>query len=59
RQEHYAARSALQMGMLYEKSGNTNEAVKCYNECLSMRNHDFQANIDQQAKAGINRLTAK
>jgi hypothetical protein len=59
RQEHYAARSALQMGMLYEKSGKVNEAVKCYNECLSMRNHDFQANIDQQAKAGINRLTAK
>jgi len=59
RQEHYAARSALQMGMLYEKSGKANEAVKCYNECLSMRNHDFQANIDQQAKAGINRLSAK
>jgi hypothetical protein len=59
RQEHYAARSALQMGMLYERAGRMNEAVKCYNECLSMRNHDFQANIDQQAKAGVNRLTAK
>ena len=59
RQEHFAARSALQMGMLYERAGKVNEAVRCYNECLSMRNHDFQANIDQQAKAGINRLTAK
>lgn len=57
RKEHYAARSALQLGWMYERVGKVNEAFKSYNECLSMKDHDFQSNIDQQAKAGINRLT--
>ncbi|MBS1588773.1 MAG: hypothetical protein JST52_04085 [Bacteroidetes bacterium] len=56
RPEHFAARSALQMGMMYERKGKKNDALRCYNDCLSMRGHDFQANIDQQAKAGLNRL---
>lgn len=55
--EHFAARAALQMGFLCEKEGKCNDAIKCYNEALSMREHDFQNSIDQQAKAGINRLT--
>lgn len=59
RKEHFAARSALQMGMMYERSGAITEALRSYNECLSMRDHDFQANIDQQAKAGVNRLSQK
>jgi hypothetical protein len=59
RREHFAARSALQMGMIHERNRRTAEAVNRYNECLSMKNHDFQSNIDQQAKAGINRLTGK
>jgi tetratricopeptide (TPR) repeat protein len=59
RQEHFAARSALQMGLLYERKRRIAEAVAKYKECLSMKNHDFQSNIDQQAKAGINRLTGK
>lgn len=58
RKEHFAARSALQMGMLYEKKGRKDEAVKWYKDCLSMKGHDFQANIDQQAKAGLSRLGA-
>jgi len=59
RKEHFAARSALQMGMIYERSGKLTDALRSYNECLSMKNHDFQSNIDQQAKAGVNRLTQK
>ena len=57
RREHFAARAALQMGMLYEREGKKTEALNRYKECLAMRNHDLQANIDQQAKAGINRLS--
>ena len=59
RKEHFAARSALQMAMLYEKRGNRSAALSKYAECLSMKNHDFQSNIDQQAKAGVNRLSGK
>ena len=59
RQEHFAARSALQMGMMYERQGRMAEAVRSYEDCLSMKGHDYQSNIDQQAKAGVNRLTQR
>lgn len=57
RPEHFAARSALQMGFVYERRGKTQDALSCFRLCLSMRDHDFQSSLDQQAKAGINRLT--
>lgn len=53
---YFAARAALHMGFIYEKQGNKAEAIRCYKDCLSMRDHDFQSSIDQQAKAGLNRL---
>ena len=58
RKEQFAARSALQMALIYERVGMKQEAIKRFNEALSMRNHDFQGAIDQQAKAGLNRLGA-
>ncbi|MFI5196386.1 MAG: tetratricopeptide repeat protein [Chitinophagales bacterium] len=56
RHEQFAARAALQMGMIYEYSGSKTLAISRYKECLNMPAHDFQNSIDQQAKAGINRL---
>ncbi len=56
RKEHFAARSALQMGLIYELQGKTAEAKAAFRECLTMKGHDFQASIDQQAKAGLNRI---
>lgn len=58
-QEQFAARSALQLGFLYEDKGDNATAVKMYELALSMKNHDFQNSIDQQAKAGVSRLTSK
>lgn len=57
RKEHFAARSALQIARIHERNGRKQDAVARYNECLSMKGHDFQTNIDQQAKAGLNRLS--
>jgi hypothetical protein len=57
RKEHFAARALLQTAFIYEKRGNRTAAVAKFNECLSLRGHDFQNSIDQQAKAGINRLS--
>ncbi|PZF73247.1 tetratricopeptide repeat protein [Taibaiella soli] len=57
--EQYAARSALQIGMIYEKQGKNDSALQYYRICLQMRNHDFQSSLDQQSKAGINRLSGK
>lgn len=56
RPEHFAARAALQMGGIYERKGLKAEAGKCYERCLSMRHHDMQSSIDQQAKAGLSRV---
>jgi tetratricopeptide (TPR) repeat protein len=54
--EYFAARAALQMGSIYEKRGQIADARRYYELCLSMHNHDFQASIDQQAKAGLGRI---
>jgi tetratricopeptide (TPR) repeat protein len=59
RQEQFAARAALQMGKIYEHTGKPALALSSYKECLDMPQHDFQNSIDQQAKAGINRIEEK
>ena len=56
RHEQFAARAALQLGKMYERSNKPVQAIQHYKECLQMPAHDFQNSIDQQAKAGLNRL---
>lgn len=56
RSEDFAARSALQMAIIYEERKQAAEANQYYKICLSMRDHDYQNAIDQQAKAGLARL---
>jgi hypothetical protein len=56
RTEYFAARAALQMALMLEHAGKKTDAIACFKDCLSMHNHDFQSSIDQQAKAGLNRL---
>lgn len=52
----FAARSALEMGIIYEEQGNKKQAISFYRQCLNMKNKDFKSNLDQKAKAGLNRL---
>ena len=54
--EQFAARAALQKGIIYEHNGMLALAKTSYKECLDMPSHDFQNSIDQQAKAGLNRV---
>jgi hypothetical protein len=54
--EYFAARAALQAGMLYEKKGQSAQALKYYQMVLEMGDHDFKNSLDQRAKAGINRV---
>jgi tetratricopeptide (TPR) repeat protein len=56
RQEHFAARSALEMGQIYEQQGDHDKAIACYRKCIAMKNHDYKSSLDQKAKAGIDRL---
>jgi tetratricopeptide (TPR) repeat protein len=59
RKEHFAARSALHTGMIYERRHQMQQAVNSYQMCLDMPVQDFKNSIRQQAKAGINRITVK
>ncbi len=54
--EQFGARAALQTAMLYEKTGDAAKARQWFDKTLALRSHDFQASIDQQAKAGLGRL---
>jgi hypothetical protein len=53
--EHYAARAALQLGLIYEERKDCAAANAWFNTCLHMKDHDFKNALDQRAKAGINR----
>lgn len=59
RKEHFAARAALQSGMIYERRKMPQMALNSYKSCLEMPVQDFKNSIKQQAKAGINRLVVR
>lgn len=59
RHEQFAARAALHTGKIYEVLEMDKDAVSMYNKCIDMPEHDFRNSIDQQAKAGINRIEWK
>ena len=53
--EYFASRAALQTGLIYEREGNRQQAIRYYQMCLGMGDHDYKDSIDQKAKAGIAR----
>lgn len=56
RPEYFAARSAVQAAGIYEARAQKAEARRYFLLALSMHDHDFQASIDQLAKAGLARV---
>lgn len=55
RKEYFAARAALQLGMLYEQKKALPAAIAWYERCMNMPDHDFKNSLDQRAKAGVAR----
>ena len=53
--EYFAARAALQVGLLYEHKGSYSKAIEFFNTCINMKNHAFKNSLDQKAKSGIQR----
>ncbi len=56
RKEYFAARSALQVGMIYEDEKKWDKAKQAYQACLNMKNHEYKNALDQRAKAGLERI---
>jgi len=57
---YFAARAALQTGMIYEQHKKNNiMAISFYQQCLAMENHDYKNSLDQKAKAGVERCSGR
>jgi len=56
---YFAARAALQIGLIYEQKNNPTLAMTFFNTCLEMKNHAFKNSLDQKAKTGIQRCLRK
>jgi tetratricopeptide (TPR) repeat protein len=53
---YYAANSALLLANIYEGEKEYAKANEYYEQCLSLRSHDYQNSIDQKAQAGLERV---
>lgn len=59
RTEYFAARSALQSGMLWEKLGQPFKALQAYRNCISLKGYDYENSIEQKARAGLQRCSKR
>ncbi len=53
---YFAAKASLQLALMYERKGKSQLAKQYFETCLEAENHSYKDSIDQQAKAGLNRL---
>jgi tetratricopeptide (TPR) repeat protein len=53
--DYFAARAALQIGLIYEQKNVFTKAIQYFNTCIEMKNHAFKNSLDQKAKSGIQR----
>lgn len=53
---YYACNAALQLGIMYEKSGQKAKAKSAYELCLTMNPSDYADSLHAMAKAGLSRL---
>lgn len=53
---YYAANAALLTGNIYEESKEYKKAADYYNQAINMKSHDYQTDIDNDAKAGLKRI---
>ncbi len=53
---YFAANAALSIGKIYEDKKDRARAADFYNQALSMKDHQYQTDIDNDAKAGLKRV---
>lgn len=54
---YFACNAALQSGMIYEKRGQREQAIRYYNTCLSIKPEEHRTGLHQRAKAGLMRMS--
>jgi len=53
---YFAPKACLELGKIYEQQGNPANAALYYRKAMEYKNHEYRNSIEQQAKAGLNRL---
>jgi len=53
---YFAANAALSIGSLYEEKKDYKKAADYYNQAIDMHGHQYQTDIDNDAKAGLKRI---
>lgn len=53
---YYAPKSCLQLGKIYEGRKERTKAIQYYKKCFAFDDYEYENSIEQQAKAGLNRL---
>lgn len=53
---YFAPKSCLQLAILFEKQGNYKAAEQYFRQCLSYEKYPYKNSIEQQAKAGLQRI---
>ena len=53
---YFAANAALELGLIYEKKNDKAQAKIYFQKALDMPKSDYATGINQQAKAGLNRI---
>jgi len=57
--DYFAPKAALQMGQIFEDLGELSNARMHFEKALEYDNHPFKSSLDQQAKAGLNRIKTR
>ncbi len=52
----FACNACLQMGLIYEKRSQKDKAREYFQRCLSLESDEYETELHQKAKAGLNRL---
>jgi tetratricopeptide (TPR) repeat protein len=52
----FACNARLQAGLIYEHQRKLDQARACFQDCLGMNSDEYEAEMHQKAKSGLNRL---
>ncbi len=52
----FACNACLQIGLIYEKRSQKDKAREYFQRCLSLESDEYETELHQKAKAGLNRL---
>ena len=53
---YYAANSALNMGVIFERERDYNKSAYYYKQAIDMKDHEYENSIQSQAEEGLQRI---